>query len=211
MRKIALCVLMCALAAGALSAQGLEKSIGGGLSFEGSEGSVSIKDTDIQVSDLNAGFTVFVFADLTYVEVSLGFAYGGRTIEASGGPVSISKDVTGAGISFSILGKYPFHLGQKFTLFPLLGVQYDTVAATDDIVTVVPGAKGEADDFSTVLFKAGLGLDFALTQAIFLRLELLAGIGAPNQFQKDVSDALIIGNADAQMGYSARLAAGYKF
>ena len=214
MKKIALCVLICALAAGALSAEGLELSAGGGLFFDLGTGWVSkdVLGTEMVVEDFQTNFGAYGFFDATYVEAWLGISFvndGDVKMPIGTGPTTLGSSLSFTKLALGLFGKYPFHLGQTFTLFPLLGIQYDMMLSAEGTPTNVPGF--DAADFNTFWFKLGAGLDFALTQKLYLRFEALFGFGLLNQFEQDMVDNLGMDSPGARPGGSARLAAGYKF
>jgi opacity protein-like surface antigen len=66
-----------------------------------------------------------------------------------------------------LLGKYPFALNEKFTVFPALGIGLKFPFAGNE------QSDKEHDITWGVTAKAGAGLDFAVTQALFLRCEAL--------------------------------------
>jgi opacity protein-like surface antigen len=213
MKKIALCVLMCALAAGALSAQGLEMSAGGGLFFDAGVGGASIEVSSIETAtdDFQTNFGIYGFFDATYIEAWLGISFGndGSVDTTVTNLVTVETSLSFTKLALGLFGKYPFHLGQKFTLFPLLGIQYDMMLAAEGDYTNMPGF--DASDFNSFWFKAGAGFDINITQAIYLRFEALFGIGLLNKFEQDLVDNLGMESPGVRLGGSARLAAGYKF
>ena len=213
MKKIALCVLICALAAGALSAEGLELSAGGGLFLDVGVGTASINVLGITtvIDDDQGNFGAYGFFDAAYGEAWLGISFvnEGNISTTIGDLPTVEVRLAFTKLALGLFGKYPFHLGQTFTLFPLLGIQYDMMLSAEGTPTNVPGF--DAADFNTFWFKLGAGLDFALTQKLYLRFEALFGIGLLNQFEQDMVDNLGMDSPGARPGGSARLAAGYKF
>jgi hypothetical protein len=117
----------------------------------------------------------FLFADATYAELSaayfaeIGTVTGTSKTVTSGVPQEdpIDEDYLSHVIIVDLLGKYPFVLNEKFTVFPALGV---------GIKLPIAGNKNsdkEHDVTWGVVGKAGAGLDFFITQALFLRAEAL--------------------------------------
>jgi opacity protein-like surface antigen len=111
---------------------------------------------------------------------------------------------TFSALDLSLLGKYPFSLG-RITVFPLLGFDYQIVvsAKVDGVKADKPG------DLSSFGFDFGGGLDFPLTDHLFLRGELLYAIRLPSKNLKDAKDAspdskYILGN-----GPTIKIAVGY--
>jgi hypothetical protein len=121
----------------------------------------------------------FLFVDATYAELSAAyFAEIGKvtgitsTITGTGTPADGTnpgpdEDYLSHVIIVDLLGKYPFVLNEKFTVFPALGVGLKLPIAGNS------QSDKEHDVTWGVVGKAGAGLDFSLTQALFLRCEAL--------------------------------------
>jgi opacity protein-like surface antigen len=125
------------------------------------------------VTDFDIG--AFVFADIKYAELSIGFLQqiGNVTdINASiaDGAMEVPQDdesYLSSLLLIEVLGKYPFTLNEKISIYPALGVMFR-----------IPFAGNDYSDFEHnaswgLGIKAGGGLDFNLTEALFLRCELL--------------------------------------
>jgi hypothetical protein len=135
-------------------------------------------------TDVFFGFDFFF--DAKYVEADIGVYFG-----------------SAISLNFGLLGKYPFTINKRFTLFPLLGAGYTLALAMADY----PGFRGRGDtDFEykdplnpldpedpvpfgarhdEIWFKAGIGLDITLKDRIFLRNELLWGLRLDTPWEKD--------------------------
>jgi hypothetical protein len=141
--------------------------------FENSGGaseSASISDTSY--------FGGFVFIDATYAEGSVYYA----------GSNSVGKEKN---LGFAVYLKYPFEL-RHITIFPLLGVRYDTVLEMEDTFGNNYGSrwnsayfcdngtptddKVELSDLNTLCYCLGLGGDVFFSQKVFLRAEYTLGI-----------------------------------
>jgi hypothetical protein len=124
----------------------------------------------------------FIFLDATYVELSAAYiaeigkvtGESNSTTDLTGysmGIVNTKTDIDENYISHvlivDLLGKYPFALSEKLTVFPALGVglkfPFGGNAQSDKAHDVTWGVVG----------KAGAGLDLSLTQVLFLRCEAL--------------------------------------
>ncbi|MDR1863439.1 MAG: hypothetical protein LBQ67_05905 [Treponema sp.] len=169
----------------------------------------------------------YLFFDATYVELLLGF-FGGSgkfkyTHEQTGQATqSAEYDVSLASINIGLLGKYPFALTSKLTLFPLLGIDYQiTVSAKLDSSEGDDPAPG---DFSALWFKAGGGVDYTITSNLYVRLEALYGIWLENKAEKDGKNELrqstnlpVTPDYDVTArnlfghGLTVKLAVGYRF
>ncbi|GHV64595.1 hypothetical protein AGMMS49587_17300 [Spirochaetia bacterium] len=247
MKKGILCFIgMFALASGAFAVDfGL--SAGGGFTFSGAftkattemgNAAVYQQNSDQKGKDLNYGG--FLFLDATYGEFYVSVAGGSGTLEStstsvtplgstplgadSGSPYTRKTSSLGIGL----LGKYPFQI-QKFTLFPLLGIEYQIFFSgeypydpTGTAGTGYPVAT-KAMDFSTLWFRVGAGGDYAITEALYVRLEALYGFKlAKNGFDKNNTafvegggpgGALVTG--EVKKGWvntvTVKLGVGYKF
>jgi hypothetical protein len=187
------------------------------------------------------GFDFFV--DATYAEVDIGMVFNpvGRLSGpyGEGPPPGINSTGTDTYLNVSVLGKYPFKIGDKLTLFPLLGLDYQIFLAASngqggswgryDEYKDKRDVKGEPDPgailayFDNLWIKVGVGGDFALTDKLYHRQELLWGAGIREEllnrltYYNDkvaaVPEAPGGGGADLEgfaHGLSYKLAIGYK-
>jgi hypothetical protein len=114
------------------------------------------------------------------------------------------------------LGKYPFSINDKFTVFPLLGITFR--AALDVEVNgykVEDLGSTESGDFSALWFKFGGGADYSFTDAIYLRGDLLYGVRLANNFENDLVDDYNYPGVDTKTllghGLEIKIAVGYRF
>jgi hypothetical protein len=79
------------------------------------------------------GGGLFGFFDATYAEVSLGFWFGGGTSKSESSFGDSEADMSLMGLDIGLLGKYPFAINEKLSVFPLLGITYRIMlSATDE-------------------------------------------------------------------------------
>jgi hypothetical protein len=157
----------------------------GGLFLMGFGGSYDGDDTKKLSLDLGGGG--FAFLDATFVELSVGYAYGRTTLMTETGSQT-TKDSDNFGVlDVGLLGKYPVALG-RINLFPLLGVNYQHVFSSED------------ENVWWIQF--GGGMDYKFTEKLYLRGETLFGIRLP----WENADGL-----DLNVDYRTRLAFGYTF
>jgi outer membrane protein W len=168
-----------------------------------------------QTHSFDAG--AFVFADATYAELSAGYVFQiGKVTDinadVSGMPISEpDKDYQSHLIILDLLGKYPFTLTQKLSVFPAAGVG----------AKFAVGGNENSDNKHDVLWglnlKAGGGVDYALTDVIFIRGEILYYFQLASD--KDAKIEVMPGagktdfhfaNAGYYMGPQVKIAAGYK-
>jgi len=204
-KKVVLALLMTALLAGGVFAEGFSMSAGGGLLFDLS-GNNGVKAGGSYAGVRNLSFGGYGFFDATYVEVDVSFAYGKLTYVAEGGGSSASEDFGNAmQLGLSLLGKYPIDLG-SFTLFPLLGINYNMVLShkLDGVSNDKPG------DLSQLGILGGVGADFGLTDSLYLRAEGLFQLRLANKYQKDLAD-MYDASTTLGMGPRIKVGIGYKF
>jgi hypothetical protein len=181
----------------------------------------------------------FVFLDATYAElaVSLFNGLGGYRETMDYNSESLSDD-KGTGyetmLGISLLGKYPFVLNEKWSLFPLLGAEFLIALAErrqPDGGKVYDRTKGElAADmdkdgepyplsaWNSLLVKIGAGADYTLTRFLFLRGEFFYSLRLQTKYETgavemvkamlDVPSPKLVGLTS---GPSLRIALGYRF
>jgi hypothetical protein len=138
-----------------------------------------------------AGGGGFVFFDVYYAELSVGFFGGGGTSTweyIKKGEAEISY----TGLDLNLLFKYPIG-NNKVSGFPLVGIGYRIMLSSKDkdgdpIYNVYEEADVPPGDLSALWFKFGGGLDFGFTTKIFLRGEILYGIRLPNKYENSILD-----------------------
>ncbi|MDR1587625.1 MAG: hypothetical protein LBS57_09230 [Treponema sp.] len=193
-----------------------------------SDGKNALKELDLDEnwSDENLiGGGFFVFFDAKYVEADLGMSFFGITAANKDSQKALDDAKTTLSMTdfeIQILGKYPIALGNRLSIFPLLGVDFKIVLVQN---TTIDGKEYAYEDYalstrgrdpvewlSTVWFKLGIGADIALTNRIYLRPEFLYGIGTNNKSQTDIMDkGTKTIDGIVNHGLDARLALGYRF
>lgn len=222
----------------ALSADGKIDAAVDGVSQKVNVEVVSKQDID----QLNGGG--FLFFDATWVEFNLGMLFGsytyGQTMYAtSGGEVQTgSKEPeTGKGwetmLSLSLLGKYPFVLNERFTVFPLAGVDYQIALVqlrqvdgfkvhdrTDGIHEMLDTNEKPytLSAWNALFIVLGGGMDFHFYRPFFLRTELLYSIRLQTPWEIDNLKRLkeSVSAPDPQLsglssGPTLKIAAGWRF
>lgn len=169
---------------------------------------IRFRDTDFW------SFGGWVFADARFVELSAGF---------TGGPWDIERGVVVGddryedfskqngmftAIDLNLLGKYPFVLGNSnTTLFPLLGVGYNLVTSAR-----LDGERfNNPSDLSVFKMNLGVGSDFALSENMFLRLQLLGHYRFASDAEQNYRIASSLqGTSHGGFGGTLRVAIGFK-
>ena len=147
----------------------------------------------------------FIFFDATYAELSILIQGGNGTYMENMifDESTSSTDSTGNGyetsLGFSLTGKYPFDISDKFVLFPMLGVEYQialTQKRQPEGNIVYDRTKGHlAEDrdkndesypihaWNSFWINIGAGTDYFITGSLFLRGEFLFGFRLPTTYE----------------------------
>jgi hypothetical protein len=211
--------------AGGLAAADIALSLGAG-AYLGGEFGGGIKATgNGMTSTIKTpyfGGGGFVFLDLTYAELSFGFFRGGGKVKTSiaSFPV-VEYDLSITNLNIGLLGKYPIAVGDRISVFPLFGIDYQvTVAGKVDDTDIAdlgdnPFYPSKPGELSALWFKGGIGADFGITGHLFLRSDLLYGLRVPNKYEKDLRDDATGGGITAKPrlgnGLTVKIALGYTF
>jgi hypothetical protein len=181
-------------------------SAGGGLLFDYSLNNGVERDSQYMGIRL-LSFGGFGFFDATYGELDVNFAYGSVTVVRDFGDKNTEDGGSMLQLGFTLLGKYPLSLtGLPFTLFPLLGVDYNLALSVKDKDGYSEDHPG---DFSQFGILAGAGLDFPLTNALYLKGEVLFHFRFASKQMKD-SAAGIGGDTTFGMGPRIKIGVGYR-
>jgi hypothetical protein len=162
--------------------------------------------------------TPYLFFDLTYLELNVGIAMGKLNADDT-----MTADPNFPARTLALRGgaylKLPFTLSGMFTLFPLLGVDYDLyllAKKNDDRDAKFPISTGTQDAkamdaLNTLWFNAGVGLDTFFTGHLFLRTELLYGLRLPNKMEEYIRD--VRSDEEWMLGHGGniKIALGYCF
>jgi hypothetical protein len=215
-------VLAAAVAGGAFAAPEFKLSAGAGGYFTsdfggGAEGSGG--GTTISTKTPYFGGGGFAFFDATFAEVSLGFFGGGGTATTEGGGQSGEVDMSYMGLDIGLLGKYPFAVSDKLTVFPMLGITYRVMlSAKDENGNQWKNSDGDdaPGDFSALWFRFGGGVDYSFTDKLYLRGGLLYGLRLANAAENDIADMYdALGASDTKTllghGLEVKIALGYRF
>jgi hypothetical protein len=115
--------------------------------------------------------------------------------------------------------KLPFNISPMFTLFPLLGMDYDLYLLAkkdDDRNATFPISSSNLnakpnEALNTLWFKAGIGWDTNFTDNLYLRTSLLYGLRLPNKMEEYLKDTR--SDVDGMLGHGGdfKIAIGYRF
>ena len=204
--------------------------------IEGEPVSVNAAQT---MNQFNYG--AFLFFDATWVEFSAGVQgglnnYEETMIAASPSIDDITTTSRGEGsevmLSIALFGKYPFTLSEKFTVFPLAGLEYQITLMQSrqpegrrrydrtDPERGETGADGKTyalPVWNSLFIIVGGGMDYRLSSSMFLRTELLYGFRLQTFYEIDALEKAKKGvNAqDPKLGGltsgpTLRIAAGWR-
>ncbi|MCL1991659.1 MAG: hypothetical protein FWG66_01765 [Spirochaetes bacterium] len=144
-----------------------------------------------------------IFFDAHFVQFSLSYFTSTGTATVNGGSGNYYTGFGGgiwsidgsspSGIEFGLLGKFPVELSPAVTVFPLGGIVYRLVLGGNiglPIYSHLADPEISANPFhmSALWFRLGGGMDFALTQGIFLRGTVTYGIRLRNRLESNIID-----------------------
>ncbi|AEF80902.1 autotransporter outer membrane beta-barrel domain-containing protein [Leadbettera azotonutricia] len=200
------------------------------------EGTAVNAEVTQKLDQLNYGG--FVFLDVTYAELSVSIQKGNYKYSdiMDISVLDESSNISGRGwetiMGFSLMGKYPFALSETFSIFPMVGIEYQvsllqTRTQADGFVYSRDDGLREKNkdgkalrlrDWNSFWIKLGCGVDFAITRAIFARTEVFYGFRFMTPYEIDGLEIAKKQTYDPSpdktgltSGPSVRLSAGYKF
>ena len=236
--KKAFCIGILAVLCGNLWAAEFSLSAGagglvGGLftRYKATSGLDKIKQ---EVNQFNYGGLVFF--DATYAELAVTIQGGANSYEETmiqlGNPTPMAGKGWETMLGFSLLGKYPFNPAEKFSIFPLIGIEYQlslaqkrrkdggiTYKRTDGVYEYdkynLPYKNSVWNSF---WIHVGVGTDFKFIKSFFLRSELLYSFRLMTDYESDGLEKMkkVLGDPSPSLGGltsgpSLRLSAGWRF
>jgi len=166
------------------------------------------------------GFGFDAFLDVKYARFSVGMLFDRQTYS-----LLVAKRITDVTyLNIGLIGKYPFSLGSKFALYPFAGLELNLglggkysaevlgyTVASGTIKAWAEGSKYSVSDLTTTLsIVFGVGLDFNLTDSMYLRFETGYDIILPSVYEHDYF--IKEGKGKASKGaIPLTFAFGYKF
>jgi hypothetical protein len=185
-------------------------SIGAGGYFSNDfGGGIKLKNATSEINPyLGGGF--FVYFDATFAELSVGMLNGdGDFYEVASS--SHSKRTFDA-LDIGLSGKLPIPIGEVFTFFPLVGVDYRLALNAKAGTVEFGGDRTKTREYLSALwFKAGAGLDFFFNESIYIRGNVMYGIRLTNKhdterYTNNAGSTYLLGH-----GATIKLALGYRF
>jgi opacity protein-like surface antigen len=201
-------VLAAIVVGGAFALPEFRLSAGGNGDFMALFGSTKVGDYKSKTHTIGGGFAAFF--DVTYAEIGLGMDFANQKDPDD-------DDDEGTNLTYfsiSLLGKYPIALGEKVTLFPLLGFDWNIFTGGKEKNHDEKIKRNDLPDdyksmYDAFLIDLGIGADFALTDALYLRGSFLYGFKLNSKYERDVADEF-----DAKIftsGPTLKIGIGYKF
>ena len=156
--------------------------------------------------DLTAGGGIYGFFDATYVEAGAALIFNSvsQTVAIPDLP-DISPSMRGdetytylfTQLNLSLMLKYPFSLGDKWKIFPMLGMDgqialgdYDKNMKKDfqKVANMGYPMPNIGEFWNSLWIKFGVGADYTLIGNLFIRGELLYGFKFNSKYEDDMAD-----------------------
>jgi len=179
-KKLVLVLLMVTLLAGGVFAQDKFLSAGFGLLAVPGFSELKAKGGDsTKGSSFDIGANLFF--DVKFVEFNVGLLFGDQKSEGK-------KAGSTTNLTLGLLGKFPIGLGEAVTFFPFVGIDYNLLLAAKDADGKDVKFEGDIkkSDYSALSLLFGIGFDFNLTDALYLRFEGGYGIVFPSKLENDI-------------------------
>jgi len=174
-----------------------------------------------------------VFFDATYGEAGIGITFAGGNPKVwmedkdNEDDTSYTNKNTSYSMTFlniSVLGKYPISLSESASLYPAFGIDYHICVAGETEATINGDThtskwdgkdnNQDAGDNSHLWLKFGAGLDYGLSEKLFLRAQALYGVGFASKSTDDSVESQESGGANVKSvlghGLTIKVGVGYK-
>ncbi|GMO65692.1 MAG: hypothetical protein Ta2A_13730 [Treponemataceae bacterium] len=192
-----LCFVLLSAGASALDVFEFRVSAGGGATLQADFLPLKAEQLEFVVNEnyANFGGGIFTFVDLTFAEINVSVLAGSHQVRYTYGSVASGEaNAFSLSMDFAVLGKYPVKLNDKVSVTPLLGIGYHLFLFSikdPPYQLSVPEyeKRSKAMDFSSVGFKVGAGLNYELTDFLFLHTELLYTLRLPGKYADTFSEA----------------------
>ena len=165
-------------------------------------------DGDNIASQRTIGGGFFALFDITFAELNVGILFGSLKKEYAG--IWDDYSINLFNLTFSLYGKYPIRLS-SFTIFPMLGVQYNLcLSAKDEGEIIFDNPLLRMDYMNRFWIKFGAGADFNLTEKLYFRTSFLYGINFGSRNDRDVKK-YNSKESSFHHGLDIRVAIGWRF
>jgi hypothetical protein len=184
----------------------LTSDLGGGLSWGNGE----------KIAMPYYGGGAYLFIDALYAEIFAGYSTGGGYWKSADARIRPDRlpDMKRSYIGVGIFAKYPVETG-SVKIFPLLGINYEASISGERVYD--NGDNFETKESTSALwFKAGAGVDFGLSENVYLRGEVLYGVRTASEFEnvwkeEETEHTELMVNAKLGHGGSVKIGAGVRF
>ncbi|GHV78874.1 hypothetical protein AGMMS49944_06650 [Spirochaetia bacterium] len=160
--------------------------------------------TDPDLKEITyAGFGFGAYFDAKYVAVNLGLNIVDSYLDGEKNTVYSPSTY----FTIGLLGKYPIAIGEKFSIAPAVGFEYQVFLSNglwsrSDYEDMGASASDIAEQYDNFVIKVGALADFTIVGGLYARAGVLLDIGLPH---KD-SDP-----ADTRFGAEIPIGIGYRF
>jgi hypothetical protein len=170
-----------------------------------------------QVAMPYTGAGAYLFFDVMYAEVFVGYSTGGGKWESVNTDPNDLPDMQRSYLHLDLFVKYPFGAGTvKF--FPLMGIGYELSTSGKlqfpDEEHYVFNGKNErlgSNALSAMWVRLGGGLDFDIGRGVYLRSEFLYGMRTANAYENDVAASTGDGWTMPGHGFTLKIGIGMRF
>ncbi|GHT50035.1 hypothetical protein FACS1894102_5280 [Spirochaetia bacterium] len=234
MKRLAFLFLIFLITVEAIFSLEFNFSVGAGLhtGVDFNSLTATIKGGEYHQKRTQANIGGLLFFDATYVEAdilvlgtSTTFTHNPRLFSSTG--IYADWELGGVNIGLGLLGKFPIVINDEWTIFPLLGFQYD-ISVSQNFSKDYPyesdgseywakeGANyGNSFDWSSFSLKAGLGADYSFAESYYVRAELLYDFrfnsAIDNGYINRITQTETVEDiSNLTMGFSVKILAGIR-
>ncbi|MDR2807663.1 MAG: porin family protein [Spirochaetaceae bacterium] len=143
-----------------------------------------------------------LFFDATYAEVNINLLFANEKGEDD------DKGLDTTNLVLGVVGKYPFALGEKLSVFPFIGIDYRIALGASYDGTKVEDSDVIADSFNALSVLFGAGVDYNITGSLYVRGELGFGITFNTKSEDDIKDSI---DSNFKGKIPIKIAVGYRF
>jgi opacity protein-like surface antigen len=176
-------------------------------------------------TDRTFGGGVYGFFDATYAELNAAFIINraNQTLDSPDelvDPANKEQRFTFYQLNLSLLLKYPFSLGERWSLFPLLGIdgQIGLGDFDSELKKGFQKTKGFGYEvpnlgefWNSLWVKLGIGADFRLSKNLFIRGEALYGLKLNSVYESQMAGYWAEQAGGIANGPNIKIGLGYRF
>jgi len=184
MKKVVIVLLLVTLVVGGAFAQ-----MKAGVGVKGGTQTITLTAGGKSGEDKYGTFGANAFLDIGFLELNADFMMGAYLF-------GLMTNVNTTDLVLGVVGKFPIPIMDKITVFPFVGADYNINLSTKNGDNELKDSDLEGTGYSRADFMSrlsiifGAGLDFNLSDSMFIRGEVGYGITLPNKVDNDMIDAL---------------------